>query len=319
MRIRIYRAFASNNSGSYTIVGRFESAKLADQFADNIEEVCIAHHDWLGEEHGEQPGESPLDAFRRKHGLRPDESGHSDNDWPEYGPRPTAIAIDRELVVHAPYTISVPPVFGEFIYAKGGRVSTELDHAHADIAVTLHYWVAGSSHGDLEVEARLDAFQTKLAEALPAWTAHDDDRVPVVEPAWNVGGWGARAVSVVLPDFCRGILGVRTLARECGVNVHTKIWECPHDVADPLALHRAPPAPAEPRRIILWRIGSDPTRALRAIREVLGTTLDDAKLVLADLPREICVGVTESDAAKAVAILTEARCEAEAVTPARRR
>ena len=136
MRIRVYQAYASNNSGSYTIVGLFADAETAMNLAKQIEDVSIAHHAWH-EAHGwEHEGDSPLDAFTRLHELRSDRPGREDN-WPSYGARPTAVAVAEQLFVHAPYTVTLSPVFGEFMYAKGGRVAIELDHAHSDIAATF--------------------------------------------------------------------------------------------------------------------------------------------------------------------------------------
>ena len=36
--------------------------------------------------------------------------------------QPSAVAVGRQVMVHAPYTVTLPPVFGELFYAMGGRV-----------------------------------------------------------------------------------------------------------------------------------------------------------------------------------------------------
>src|SRR5687768_9930431 len=112
MRIRLFHAFASNNSGSYTIVGFFQDASTTEEVARLIQEVSDEHHAWHEEHTWDEDGESPLDIFVRREGLRADKPGRGDA-WPQHGDKPTAIAAGRHVLVHAPYTVTMPAVFGE--------------------------------------------------------------------------------------------------------------------------------------------------------------------------------------------------------------
>src|SRR5688572_11453356 len=101
MRIRLFHAFASNNSGSYTIVGHFKDASTADEVARLIQEVSDEHHAWHEEHSWDEDGESPLDVFVRRQGLHAEKPGRND-EWPSYGDKPTAIAAGRQVVVYVP-------------------------------------------------------------------------------------------------------------------------------------------------------------------------------------------------------------------------
>ncbi|AUX44677.1 uncharacterized protein SOCE26_061440 [Sorangium cellulosum] len=323
MRIRLFNAFASNNSGSYTIVGSFRDAATAEQIARLVQEVCDAHSAWRearagAQESGPGEGESPLEAFARREGLRADSPGR-DDDWPDYGDSPAAVAVGHQVIVHAPYTVTMPPVFGALFYAKDGRVETELDHAHEELAVEFSYWPAGVRWDDPGAAERLDVFERRVAAELPAWTSRSEhDRRPPIAPAWHSGDFHSRHLSAVFADLVEGVQGVRRLALEHGMRLTVRVEECPHGAVDPLVHLRARPIPWGPFRVILWQLGPDRIAAMRAVRESVGCGLAEAKAALEDLPREILVDVSEEHARRAADLLRQAGCDAEAVLPARR-
>ena len=47
MRIRVFRAFASNNSGSYTLVGHLETIDGAREAEEALARLCADHSAWL--------------------------------------------------------------------------------------------------------------------------------------------------------------------------------------------------------------------------------------------------------------------------------
>ena len=49
MRIRVFRSFASNNSGSYTLVGGFRSAEDADEASAFLSALCERETKWRQE------------------------------------------------------------------------------------------------------------------------------------------------------------------------------------------------------------------------------------------------------------------------------
>ncbi|MCB9564481.1 MAG: ribosomal protein L7/L12 [Kofleriaceae bacterium] len=314
MRIRLFVAFASNNSGSYTMVGRFADAATADDVARLVEELCVEHAAWNdAHDQGDDLAlESPLDRFVAREGLRAVKPGRGD-DWPQHGPPPRVIATGHQILLHAPYTASLSPVFGELIYARGGRVDVELDHAHERVAVELGYW------GGFEAEeASLDAFEAELAAALPTLAAPDPhDSRPAIAPVFHRGSWGARQLTAVFRDVIEAMRAIRALAGAHGVDLDLRVRECPGGVADPLALLRASGA-AAPRgvwTVILWQVGADRIAVMKAVRQLRGCGLQEARDALAELPLEVVVDVAEAFARDGAAALVAAGADAEAVMP----
>jgi hypothetical protein len=146
MRVRVWQAFASNNSGSYTLVGRFKREDEAREVAEALAALAQAQGAWIeGNDVSAlaSPGwdweASPLAAFHRAHGLPwTPRSGYFD-DWPGDG-APTVIALGHQVIVHAPYTVTLIPTFAQFIVMRAGRVQTELDHSHAPLVCAIECW-----------------------------------------------------------------------------------------------------------------------------------------------------------------------------------
>src|SRR5262245_41236079 len=102
MQIFLFQAFASNNSGSYTIVGTFRDAATAEGVAKTLTEVTTAHGAWHDKHSWDLDGTSPLDEFVRQFGLHESKPGR-DQEWPNYGDDPTVLVMDCQVLVHAPY------------------------------------------------------------------------------------------------------------------------------------------------------------------------------------------------------------------------
>jgi hypothetical protein len=318
MRIRLFHAFASNNSGSYTLVGSFGDEATAEAVARLVQEVSDAHTAWCYAQPGARPDDSPLDVLARRLGLAADAPGRGE-EWPEHGPKPSAVAAGSQVIVHAPYTVTLPALFGALFYVKGGRVEAELDHAHEALAVQLGYWPTGKARLDEAVPALLDAFEEHVKAELPALlVGAEHDQRPSVAPAWPRGDGWARSLWVIFPDLVRGVTAVRRLAGEHGMTTTVRISESPPGVLDPFAMLRGRPIPWGRYRVILWQVGADRISAMKAVREALGSGLTDAKAALEDLPREILVDVGEEHARSAVEALVRAGCDAEVVVPAAR-
>jgi hypothetical protein len=185
MRIRLYQAFASNNSGSYTIVGTFESSQDADDIASLLRAVCAEHGPWYEQHAYDEDGESPLERFAREHGLSDERPGRAD-DWPEHGPTPSITSVGHQVLVHVPYTVTMPRVFGELFYKRGGRVDIELDHAHEDRSVEMAFYVPDIKWNDPERSRRIDALERELLDVLPPLVRRrEHDERPVIEPAFH--------------------------------------------------------------------------------------------------------------------------------------
>jgi hypothetical protein len=131
MRIRIWNAYASNNSGSYTIVGVFPDSASAAAAAEELRELCRAETEWV--EEAAPSGAEPLVQFARAHGHA-EESAVGGELWPMFpSTAPEVVAVGRRLVVHHPQTIALPALLGAHVYKRGGRVESEIEHAHHSI------------------------------------------------------------------------------------------------------------------------------------------------------------------------------------------
>lgn len=128
---------------------------------------------------------------------------------------------------------------------------------------------------------------------------------------------GSRYLSAVFTDLVAGVEAVRRVAAQHDVMLRVRVMECAHGVVDPLAHLRASTRPWGQTRVILWSVGSDRIRAMKALREAIGTELADAKTAIEDLPKEVLVEVDQVYAERAVALLRDAGCDAEAVIPRR--
>jgi hypothetical protein len=239
MRIRIFQAFASNNSGAYTIVGSFKSMQAAEEVAALLKAICAEHDAWREEHDYDAESESPLDRFKREHGLTEDEPGRHD-DWPEYGAAPTVLAVGYQVLLHAPRTVTMPRLFGEFFYKRGGRVNEELDHSHEQLAVEIDFSTPDLQWNDPQRATRLQAVKRDLAEPLRALACRKsyDDR-PTIEPVFCATDWGGQQLAVVFDDLVEGVEVVRSIAARNRVQLSIRIRECPHGVADPFAPLRA--------------------------------------------------------------------------------
>jgi hypothetical protein len=232
MRIRLFVAFASNNSGAYTLVGKFTDDATAEEVARLIEEISVEHLAWIETNPWTEDGESPLDRFVARERLRPEKHGRGD-DWPQHGDRPEAIASGSQILIHAPYTATLSPVFGELIYARGGRVELELDHSHHDLVTDMLFW--GGEPG------ALDALEAALTVALPPLVARSmHDKRPAIAPVFHRGFWGEseRHLSAVFADLVEGVRAVRRIVTEHAVKMQVRITETPDGIDDPLALLR---------------------------------------------------------------------------------
>jgi len=316
VRIRIYRAFSSNNSGSYTLVGRFRDDASAGEVAAVLAELCAAHSAWYEASTSDGLEESPLLAFARTNGLVNLPADASDH-WPEHGPPPRIVHVGPQLLVLVPYTVTMPPAIGEYIYRRGGRVELELDHSHTPLAVEFFFWIRGAAYNDPTTPDRIAALRTLIDAELAALIARPPhDRRPVTPPAWYRGDWGATHLAVVFADVGAGILRIRELARAAGIDTHVRIFEILDRDPDPFAALRAErPHTAGRHRVVVWSAGASRIVVMKVVRELVGCGLAEARASLDALPNEILRDVSQAVAEDAAHKLREAGADAEAFVP----
>jgi ribosomal protein L7/L12 len=317
VRIRIYRAFASNNSGSYTLVGRFDDDATAGEVAAVLAEMCAAHSAWFKAHSSDPIDGSPLLAFARANNLvnTPD---HRDDQWPEYGPPPQVIHTGPQVLVLAPYTVTMPATLGEYIYRRGGRVELEIDHGHGPLGVEFTFSVSGARLDDRATSDRIDALRVSIDAELPALTARAEwDRRPIIAPCWHTGDWHQRQLSVVFTDPGTGVLRVRELARAAGVAAHVRIFELSDRDPDPFSPLRGTGRRERGRhRVALWSVPAAARIAvMKVVRELVGCPLDIARKLVDEVPCELLEHVAEPVAEDAARQLRDAGADADAFVP----
>ena len=236
MHIQLWNAFASNNSGSYTIVGTFDSPEAASAAAEALEPVLREHTEWFKGRAEETPdAPSPLRRFAQQEGV-PLEEGYLD--WPEYSDEPPhAVAVGNQVVLHSDYTVSMPRFFGHWFYARGGRVEAELDHTHHPLAVFFEVWWPQDSGGPGTRDEKAAMLFSLLTGPGGALQQHSKQGIA---PALKVSGhWVEPAViGACFEDLVAGVAGVRRAIEHMGAHCHVKIDESWSEEGDPLTALR---------------------------------------------------------------------------------
>jgi len=294
MRVRIWNAFASNNSGSYVIIGTFMSEGAATEAAAELLESVRSHSKWL-EAGGHRDSSSPLAALAAKYSL-PWKDGGPDDDWPCYSNQehPPVWSIGHQVFVHSDYTITMPKVLGQFMYARGGRVETEIDHAHHPIVSVFEIWFPWQQRKEIDIEARTKDIVDGLCAATGPFA--ESGKV-VVAPAWRkgAGGFGDAdlVVGAVFEDLCAGFRGVSQAVVAQGAGLRVRLMEALPGQEDPFSFLR----PCSPRTrqplvdVLLEEAGLAPTEVTRAVAELLGTAYDHARRIVDAAPIAVVKGV----------------------------
>jgi len=243
MTIKIWNAFASNNSGSYTIVGVFQKA-IAAELARELAEMCEANHAWM--EVADAPPPSPLETFIATHGLRARTAVEWGDDWPQYGPAPQVGAIGHRVVVHVPYTVTMPATFGELFYQRGGRVEVELNHAHDPVVTEIGIgWKYGTDEALVASEAAAVRAEILADPVVAAALRETPDASPVAPPRFRAArGWMEPAVTVgaVFYDVVAGARAIAAIAERHGAHHTLRVIEA-LDANDPVGYLGPPAAP----------------------------------------------------------------------------
>jgi hypothetical protein len=212
MRIRVWNAFASNNSGSYTLVGSFPSPERAAALANLLAPIFAAQTDWIEAGGG---GCSPLERLAIAEHLEWEVDA---DDWPQFSTTntPEIAALGPQLLLHHGYTVTLPRFIGHLVYVRGGKIDTILDHAHHPVVSTFEvYWP-----WDAATQARAPELERALVAALRAAGGPLD--VEMLGGAAPVVGrtgepLGALIVAATFADLVAGVSGVhRTIERHEG-------------------------------------------------------------------------------------------------------
>ena len=239
MRIRAWNAFASNNSGSYVIVGRFPTEALAIEVAAELREVVTAHSAWLGtHDRPQATPPSPLTTYAAN--LQLDFEPEWD-EWPQYSSQssPDVFAIGHQVFVYSDYTVSMPAVLGRVMYARGGRVDTEVDHAHHPIVATFEIYFPWKTRDQVDIPASVQLIVDELHETLaglcvqpPAWQGATPERASKFMDVDLLFG-------AVFEDLVQGFAAVNAAVSRVNAALRVRVAEALHDGgADALAMLR---------------------------------------------------------------------------------
>lgn len=314
--VRVYSTFASNNSGSYTLVGAIPDVEAAKALGAELTAVFAEHGAWREDEKRELP--SPLHRFAERLGLVVEDGvDPNDDSWPSHGAPPQALVLGHQVIVHVDTTVTMPRLFGHAIYQRGGRVAVEHVHSHHHLVVELRIFVERGWEADRRetTEKTLAAVETELRDAiLPPLAATRAPHERTIEPAWFHERILLR-VAVVFRDLVAGIAAVDACVRRHGARLHVDVQEAPMGAGDPLLGWRSAVPGAGAWQVVLWRPGDDRVAAMKALRDVANIPLDEVKAKLDELPAVVLDDVSEEVAKEAARVLALAGCRADAFIP----
>ncbi len=313
MRIHVWNAFASNNSGSYTIVGRFPSEELAARVAAELSEVLAAHAQWRksatvprGDWEGPEPETpSPLRAFTQAHSL-----SQTWADWGDQGAL-RAWSTGHQVFLHDPWTLELQDAYEEFLRVRGGKVETRIRHAHGDLVSLFEL------HGTLPKKTKA-ATVSALVEELYA----DDGPLVTLapfepQPAWREGskpGEPVLTLGAVFQDLdlAAGFTGVEAIARRHGLQVTVRMSEH-HSPKDALGWLRPSHPPLERKLFDVWILeaGYSAKEVARRLEKLRHGRHVDVPGLLKLIPDTVLKGLTQARAEQAVRLLREGGANAE--------
>jgi hypothetical protein len=241
MRIRVWNAYASNNSGSYTIVGRFGTPAEATSVAAELLALVKAQSAWAAQTK-DQHGPSPLEDFARQNGFSTTD-GMAD-EWPQYSqqPHPDVWTVERQLFLYSDYQVSMPRTFGELIYARGGRVEYEVNHAHHPMAALFEIYWPWKGRTEEKVAAGVQQILRALNDDLRfsdnqaedalfhAWRASTDWMMPNLR------------IGAVFANIVDGFAAVDAAVRAAGASMNVRLHEAFNAGGDEFPILR----PSEP-------------------------------------------------------------------------
>jgi hypothetical protein len=279
MRIRFFRAWASNNSGAYVLLGRFRDAAVAAEVGRTLDEALAAHDLWA-RALPPSTGESPFMAFARAHGL-PMQEG-----WVSWNDGMRCEVLDTQVLLEG-YAAEMPSAFVAFVAKHGGHVASEIIHAHGAVMVRANVWMKNGYRPEREDDARAararfeTAIETdaELADALasdPRWP-RPTRRAHVLD----LDGFDHSVEVLVAPrDVAKASRALRRCAAAEGLTTLFHVFEWSDDEGDPaetmlLAMR------TESLGVEIDDVGATPAELERALVELVGLGPDQAKQLLA--------------------------------------
>lgn len=317
MSLRVYVAFSGNNSGTYTLLGSLEATR-AEALCDELREVFAAQQRWVDARGDERGDPSPLYELAQRNGIRAEESAGAWDDWPMFGPPPEVACADGQVMVFVPYTASFPALVGELIYRRGGRVQTELNHAHNPVVMQHTFWrsdgwqPAERAASDEAMRALEHALSNGSCDAL---YAREGTARPI---QWlRPGFWPGQRVLVHCPeDPAQAMRAMSALARELGLRLQTEVFESIYTREE--LLGRRGHEEAGGFTVVLWAPGTDRDGVALALSLTLGADVSACVELVARAPVEVLRATPVHRAVRVRDALRERGAEAEVLGPSQR-
>lgn len=310
MTIRIYDAFSGNNSGTYALLGTFETPADARRLRDELALVFEQQKAWRARVHAARSESSPLHALMREAGI-PTAANLGEHEWPDMGEAPSVVSAADQVLVFVPYVQSFPRAFGELVYKRGGRVSIELQHAHG-VAMEHRLW---SLDGDGAQAAKFEAFREAIEDGALRELFADADGVVRMPPILRIGRAFLRLIHVSQRESASVLHAVGELASRLQLETDVSLFEVPDRGEDPLRSLRAYDVAPGDCQVILWDVGARRNEVIRAARSVTGLSLAEATELVHRAPIEVLKEVSQREAEIAFETLRAAGADAEILGP----
>jgi hypothetical protein len=307
VKIHLWNAFASNNSGSYTIVGRFPTEELAARVAAELSAVLEAHERWRRspESRHEDPERlSPLRAFTQAHSLT-----QSEADWRDQGEL-RAWSTGHQVFLHDPWTLTLQDSYEEFLRVRGGKVETRIRHVHGDLVSVFE--LHGTPPKKTKAATVSAVVEELYADDGPLVTLAPFD----VQPAWREGskpGEPVLTLGAVFQDLdlASSYTAVEGIARRHGLRVTVRVSEEPSQGA--LAWLRPSHPPLARKLFDVWILeaGHSVKEVARRLVELRRGRYIDGPTVLKWIPDAVLKRLTRERAEQAVQLLRQGGANAE--------
>ncbi|WPB77022.1 hypothetical protein KYC5002_49590 [Archangium violaceum] len=308
MRIHVWNAFASNNSGSYTIVGRFPTEELAARVAAELSQVLEEHERWRrspGSRLEDPENPSPLRVLTQTYSLTQSEADLADQGelrvW----------STGHQVFLHDPWTLTLQDSYEEYLRVRGGKVETRIRHAHGCIVSLFEL------HGTLPKKTKAETVSAVVEELY----ADDGPLVTLapfdVQPAWREGSRPGEPVLTLGGvfqdlDLAPGYTAVEGIARRHGLRVSVRVSE-DQSPGDPLGWLRPSHPPLERKLFDVWILeaGFSSKEVARRLTELRRGGYIDGPTVLKWIPDAVLKRLTRARAEQAVKFLREGGANAE--------
>lgn len=278
MRVRLFRAWASNNSGAYVLLGRFRDASVAEKAAADLNDALAAHDEWSARV-PQSKDASPFMAFAEAHGLPMQDR------WVPWGDGMRCQVLDRQVLLEG-YAADMPSAFVAYVAKHEGHVETELIHAHGAVILRAEVWMVEGWRAERQVEsaAALARFEARiggdaeLAASLEGRGQHAPRRAHVI-----AAEDGEAHVIAAPRDVTRASKALRAAALAEGLLISFQVSEWVDDQGDPAeVIARA--VTKECLGVELVDVGSSPDEVRAALTEILGIAPEEVARVLGPSP-----------------------------------